>query len=300
MKIFLTGATGVVGTRALPALVAAGHDVTAVARSDEKAELVRSLGGSPVTVDLFDQEAVLAAVVGHEAVIHLATHIPDLSRSARAEAWAENDRLRTEASSHLVDAAIATGAGRYVQESICFPYLDGGDRWLDEEAPIEHAGGPFRGAAAAEQAAARFGRQGGTAVVLRFAAFYAPDSSHTQAFNRLLRRRINPFAGPPDAYVSSIHAEDAGTAVVSALSAPAGVYNIADDEPLTRREAGAAAAAALGRRRPFGMPRLMRALAPTSARPLMRSQRISNARFKEATGWAPAHPSIRGSWPVTP
>jgi nucleoside-diphosphate-sugar epimerase len=300
VKIFLTGATGVVGTRALPGLVAAGHDVTAVARSAAKAELVRALGGDPVTVDLFDRDAVVDAVVGHEAVINLATHIPDLSASARSEAWVENDRLRTEAANHLVDAAVATGAGRYVQESICFPYLDGGDRWLDEDAPIDHAVGPFSGAAAAEAAAARFGRQAGTAVVLRFAAFYGPDSSHTRTFNRLLRRRLNPFVGPPAAYLSSIHAEDAGTAVVSALSAPAGVYNIADDDPLTRREAGAAAAAALGKRRPFGMPRLMRALAPKAAKPLMASQRISNRRFKEATGWAPAHPSIRGSWTATP
>jgi nucleoside-diphosphate-sugar epimerase len=299
MKIFLTGATGVVGTRALPALVAAGHDVTAVARSEPKAELVRSLGGEPVTVDLFDRGAVLDAVVGFEAVVHLATHIPDLTRSAGARAWAENDRLRTEAASHLVDAAIATGAGRYVQESICFPYLDGGDRWLDEDAPTDHQGGPFRGAAAAEASADRFGRHGGTAVVLRFAAFYAPDASHTRTFNRLLRRRINPFIGPPDAYVSSIHAEDAGAAVAAAITAPAGTYNIGDDEPLTRRDAGAAAAEALGRKPPFALPGVLRALSPAAAKPLMASQRIANTRFKEATGWAPAHRSLRGGWPVT-
>ena len=76
MKIFLAGGTGVVGTRALPALVAAGHDVTAVARTDAKADLVRSLGGEPVTVDLFDPLAVGAAVVGHEVVVNLATSIP--------------------------------------------------------------------------------------------------------------------------------------------------------------------------------------------------------------------------------
>ena len=299
MKIFLTGATGVVGTRARPALVVAGHDVTAVARSEEKADLVRSLGGEPVAVDLFDRDAVHDVVVGHEAVIHLATHIPDLTSSARSSAWAENDRLRTEASAHLVDAALATGASRYVQESICFPYLDGGDRWLDEDAPIDHAFGPFSGAAAAEASAARFGSHGGTAVVLRFAAFYAPDASSTQVFNRMLRRRINPFVGAPDGYFSSIHAEDAGSAVAAALSAPAGTYNIGDDEPLTRNEAGAAAAARLGVKRPHGLPRLVRAAAPKSARPLMASLRISNARFKEATGWSPQHPSIRGSWAVT-
>jgi nucleoside-diphosphate-sugar epimerase len=296
MKIFLTGGTGVVGTRAVPALVAGGHDVTAVARSEARAALVRSFGAAPVAVDLFDAEAVAAAVVGHEAVVHLATHIPDLSRSARGASWAENDRLRTEASRHLVDAALAGGAARYVQESICFPYLDAGDAWIGEDAPVDHVG-PFRGAAAAEASAARFTAGGGTGVVLRFAQFYAPESSHTRAFNRMLRRRLNPFVGAPGAYMSSIHAEDAGTSVAAAFWAPAGVYNVGDDEPLTRREAGAAAAAALGHRRPFAMPGPLLALGPPSAKLLTKSLRVCNARFKDATGWAPAHPSIRGSWP---
>jgi nucleoside-diphosphate-sugar epimerase len=296
MKIFLTGGTGVVGTRAIRALVAGGNDVTAVARSDSKAELIRSLGADPVAVDLFDPQAVTAAVVGHEAVVHLATHIPDLSRSARAASWVENDRLRTEASRHLVDAALAGGATRYMQESICFPYVDAGDAWIDEDAPVDHVG-PFSGAAAAETSAARFTAAGGNGVVLRFAQFYAPESSHTRAFNRLLRRRINPFVGPPDAYMSSIHAEDAGSSVAAAFWAPAGIYNVGDDEPLTRREAGEVAAAALGRRRPLGMPGPLLAVGPGSAKLLMKSLRVSNARFKDATGWAPAHPSIRGSWP---
>jgi nucleoside-diphosphate-sugar epimerase len=296
MKIFLTGGTGVVGTRAIPALVAGGHDVTAVARSEDKAHLVRSLGADPVGVDLFDPDAVAAAVVGHEAVVHLATHIPDLSRSARAGSWVENDRLRTEASSHLVDAALAGGATRYVQESICFPYVDAGDAWIDEDAPVDHVG-PFSGAAAAEASAARFTAGGGAGVVLRFAQFYAPESSHTRAFNRMLRRRINPFVGAPGAYMSSIHAEDAGASVAAAFWAAAGRYNVGDDEPLTRREAGAAAAVDLGRRRPFGVPAPLLAGSLPSAQLLMKSLRISNARFKEATGWAPAHPSIRGSWP---
>jgi len=126
MKVFVTGGTGVVGTRAVPALVGAGHDVTAVARSEAKAALVRSMGAVPVTVDLFDAGAVGAAVEGHEAVLHLATNIPPMARAARSKAWVINERLRREASNHLVDAALATGATRYVQESICFPYLDQG------------------------------------------------------------------------------------------------------------------------------------------------------------------------------
>ena len=297
MKIFLAGGTGIVGTRALPALVAAGHDVTAVARSEDKAALVRALGGLPVTVDLFDAAAVRAAVVDHDGVVNLATSIPSISKAARSKAWDVNERIRKEASNHLVDAALAAGATRYVQESICFPYLDHGAEWIDEDHAVDHVG-PFEGAASAEAAARRFGAEGGDWVVLRYAQFYAPDSTHTVAANAALRKRINPFLGAPEDYTSFIHADDAGSAVTAALLAPSGIYNVGDDEPLTRAEAGAAAAAALGVKPPRALPKLLRKAVPTSGKLLMKSLRISNGRFKDATGWQPAHPSIRGAWPA--
>lgn len=295
MKVFVTGATGVVGTRAVPALVAAGHEVTAVARGPEKADLVRSMGATPVTVDLFDAAAVKAAVEGHEAVAHLATHIPPMTKAARMKSWETNERLRTEASHHLVDAALATGATRYVQESICFPYRDKGDAWVTEDDPLDHDG-VFAGAARAEAEAARFTEAGGTGVVLRFAQFHGPGSHHVDAFNGIARKHINPFIGPPDAYMSSIHADDAGTAVAAALTVPAGVYNVADDEPLTRAEAGVAVAEALGVKPPHTVPKVVQAASPRSAKSLMKSLRISNAKLKAASDWRPQHPSIRGSW----
>lgn len=255
MKIFVTGATGVLGTRAVPALVAAGHD----------------------------------------AVAHLATNIPPMSKAARLSAWETNERLRREASRHLVDAALTAGAERYVQESIAYPYLDGGDAWIDEDWPLEHEG-PFAGAKVAEAQAARFTEAGGAGVALRFAQFHGPGAAHTEAFGRLVRRRINPFLGPPDSYTSFIHAEDAGSAVAAALLAPAGVYNVADDEPLTRRAAGDAVAEALGVKPPRVIPAAVQVLLPKGAKALARSLRISNGRFKAATGWAPAHRSMRGSW----
>ena len=129
MKIYLTGATGVIGRRALPALLAAGHDVTAVARSDEKAATVDAAGATPSQIDLFDSDAVTAAVAGHEAVVHLATNIPTGADVAVKRGWRTNDRLRTEAASNLRAAAIATDAQRFVQESITFPYLPNGDDW---------------------------------------------------------------------------------------------------------------------------------------------------------------------------
>jgi nucleoside-diphosphate-sugar epimerase len=294
MRVFITGGTGVVGTRAVPALVAAGHDVTAVARTAARADLVRSMGATPITLDLFDPEAVNAGVAGHEAVIHLATNIPPMTRAALPKAWDTNERLRREASNLLVDAALAGGATRYVQESICFPYLDQGDAWIDEDSPLEHIA-VFAGAAVAEAAAARF-TAGATGIVLRFAQFHGPGSSHVEAFNGLVRKRINPFVGPPHAYTSFIHADDAGSSVATALTLPAGTYNVADDEPLTRAEAGKAVAEALGVKAPKTVPSPVRAALPRSGKLMMKSLRISNRKLKAASGWAPTHPSIRGSW----
>jgi nucleoside-diphosphate-sugar epimerase len=298
MRVFVTGGTGVVGTRAVPALVAAGHEVTAVARGAEKAELVRAMGATPAAVDLFDPGAVMAAVEGHDAVAHLATNIPPMSKAARMKSWEVNERLRRETSNHLVDAALATGAARYVQESICFPYLDQGDDWITEEAPLDHVG-VFAGAGFAEAAAARFSATGGAGVVLRFAQFHGPGSAHVEFFNGLLRKRVNPFVGPPDAYTSFIHADDAGSSVATAMALPAGIYNVGDDEPLTRLEAGRVAAEALGVKPPRTVPAAARATVLHSAKPMMKSLRVSNAKLKAASEWTPAHPSIRGSWSST-
>src|SRR5438132_6178499 len=136
MKVFVAGATGVLGKRAVRLLVEGGHDVTAVARSQEKAALLEALGTTPVTLDLFDAAAVKSAVAGHDAVLNLATHIPAGARAALPGGFAENDRIRREVSRNLVDAALATGATRYVQESITFGYADAGDQWIDEDSPV--------------------------------------------------------------------------------------------------------------------------------------------------------------------
>ncbi len=104
-----------------------------------KAEFVRSLGAEPVAADLFDSEAMRDAVSGCDAVLHIATKIPPLTRLRWKGAWKENDRLRREATRILVDAAQAGGVRTLVLESITFLYADGGDGWLDEESPVSLA-----------------------------------------------------------------------------------------------------------------------------------------------------------------
>jgi nucleoside-diphosphate-sugar epimerase len=294
MKAFVTGATGALGSRVVPLLVQAGHDVTAVARGAEKAEALRAAGAVPATVDLFDPAALVEAVAGHQAVLNLATHIPDLSKAARSKAWVENDRIRREGSRNLVDAALCAGASRFVQESVSFFYADGGDSWLAEAAALDV---PDFAAAflAAEEQAARFGAAGASGTVLRFGMFYGAGSSHTGLQLRLARRGISPFPGPRHAYLSFVHLDDAATAVVAALQAPAGVYNVTETEPATRRELAVAVGAALGRRPGIAIPGADR-LGGGKTEYLHRSMRVSNRSFREAAGWTPAYPDPASGW----
>jgi nucleoside-diphosphate-sugar epimerase len=294
MRVFVAGSTGVIGHRAVRALVAAGHQVTAVVRSPAKAALARSLGATPVEVSIFDPDALRAAAAGHDAVCNLATHIPPLARSASQQAWAENTRIRTEGSRNLVDAALAAGASVYVQESIAFVYGDHGDELIDAaSAPIvdNRFSAPVR---VAESEATRSAAGGGRSVVLRFGLFLAPDSEQMLTIARSARRGLSVSPGDANGFFPSIHADDAAAAVVAALDAPTGTYDVVDDAPLRRSEQRAALGAAVGRRR------LFRTRTPKAVvGPLGDSQRVSNARFRAVTSWAPRFPSVRDAWPAT-
>ena len=297
MKVFVTGATGVLGWRAVEHLVAAGHAVTGVARGPDKATRVEKLGATPITVDLFDPAALTEAVRGHEVLCNLATRIPRPSRALVPGAWSDNDRIRREASRNLVEAALATDAQRYVQESIAFMYPDCGDAWIDESTPLDVTS-YSRTVVDAEAQAQRFTDAGRTGVVLRFGMFYGPDSTHTIDSVRMVRRRVAPAVAPLDAYMSSITTHDAGRAVPAALRAPAGVYNVVEDEPCRGRDYFDALADALGVRRPRWSTVAMAKLARSKTEGLRRSERVSNRRFKDATGWAPDSPSVREGWPA--
>lgn len=293
MKVFVAGATGVLGRRLLPLLTAEGHDVTAVARNEAGRASVERAGARPVEVSLFDLDAVRAAVAGHDAVINVATRIPTGPSAARLSAWAENDRIRREGSRILVDAASHAGAERYVQESITFVYADHGAEWIREDGRLDLEFQLFS-ATDAEAQAARFTADGGQGVALRFGLFLDETSAHFRDALGMLRKGRVPTFGRPDAYQASIHVADAAAAVAAALTAPAGLYNVVDDEPLTRKEHFAAAARAFGLPEPKPLPQAIAKL--PRVRVLARSQRVANGAFKAATGWAPRYPSAREAW----
>ncbi len=299
MKVFLTGGTGVVGRPLVPLLVAAGHDVRAVCRRDDAAEQLRARGAEPVAVDLFDADAVHQAVVGTEAVLHLATNVPTLTKSGRPKGWDTHNRLRTDATKHLVAAARAVGAQHFVKESVTFTYCDGGDAWLTEESPLINDLGLLASTIEGEQEALRFAADGGSTVVLRFGLFYGGAGNRgTDDALKLARFRRSMIAGSNDAYLSSIHCADVATAVVAALEAATGIYNVTDRDPMRRGEYLAAFGEAFGVKTPKPTPASLVRIGggAAAAEALSASQRVSNKKFVEATGWSPQYPSAREGW----
>jgi nucleoside-diphosphate-sugar epimerase len=295
LKLFMAGATGILGRRTVPLLVAAGHRGTAVARRAEKEAALAAVGAEPVRVDLFDARAVASAVRGHDVVINLATHIPPSSRAVLPWAWRENDRVRREISRNLADAALAARVRRLIQESFAPTYASGGDAWLTEASPI-HPARQSRSALDAERAAKGFGGGGRAAVVLRFAFFHDAESGTTQDTLRFARKGWASTFGAADGFVSSIMVEDAARAVLAALEVPAGIYNVSDDEPLRRREYFEALGAALGVATPKLPPAWLAHLAGPVGEMLARSQRVSNQKLREASGWRPRAASMREGW----
>ncbi|HZM43130.1 MAG TPA: NAD-dependent epimerase/dehydratase family protein [Acidimicrobiales bacterium] len=277
-EIVITGSTGVIGQRAVRQLLASGHRVTGVTRSERGRERLERLGAGAVEADVFDEASLRRAFAGADAVVNLLTHIPTTDRMADPAAWEENDRIRTEASAAIARAAQAAGATRLVQESIAFVYADGGDAWLDEEAPV--AGGGVTTTALTAERNARDLFAGDT-VVLRFGLFMGPDSGSAQAALAAARDGVSIATGLPGAYRPTLALDDAATAIVAAVDAPPGIYNVADTDPPTNAEVDAALAAAVG----------IEALRPPAPAqpdgPLARSQRVSSRRLTEATGWQP-------------
>ncbi|HEX2410301.1 MAG TPA: NAD(P)H-binding protein [Solirubrobacteraceae bacterium] len=280
-EIVITGASGVVGWRAVYELQRAGHGVAGVTRSPRGRRVLESLGARAVYADVFDEASLTAAFAGADAVVNLLTHIPAADRVARHGAWDENDRLRREASAAVALAAQAAGAERLVQESMTFLYADGGDAWLDEQAPAV-GGGTTSSALVAEANAAELFP--GDTVVLRFGQFVGPDSDLTKADLAAARAGVSTTVGRRYGYLPTVWLDDAGRAVVAALDAPAGTYNVVDDEPATRGEIDAALAAVVGR--PSLRPAVT-GVVPPELEPVSRSQRASNRRLHDATGWAP-------------
>lgn len=293
MRVFVTGATGTLGNAAVAAFLSDGHQVTGLARSDDKARLLEDAGATPALVDLDDLDDLTAAFRGHDAVCNLVTAIPVGLTALRPGAWKANDRLRNTGSGLVAAAARAAGVRRLVQESISFMYADGGDAWITETSPVcvTHAVEP---AVVAETAAARFASTSHQHVILRFGNFVGDD--RITAWRLAQARAGRPVGlGDPRGWAHVVHPHDAGAAVAAALAAPGGTYNVGA-EPVLRSDLARGLATAAGRAEARFVPQWVLRAAGERLEPLTRSHRVASTKFHEATGWKPEYDVFDSSW----
>jgi nucleoside-diphosphate-sugar epimerase len=293
LKVAITGATGVIGRSAVSALVESGHEVTALARTPDKAALLRSMGAAPVIAALGDHDSLVALFDGADAVCNFATAIPVGYAGAWPGAWRTNDRLRTEGSHRVVEAARQAGVRRVVQESVSFLYADQGDDWITESSSLDITPAT-EPATVAESHVQDYCCGSRTGVVLRFGLIVGDDKM-TRWQLRAAHRGRPVGMGRPDGWLHPVHTDDLGPAVVAALHAPSGTYNVGA-EPVRRSDYVQAFADAAGRDGVGFLGPVLNRLAGARAEPLARSLRVSSEHFTASTGWTPRSAGFGTSW----
>ena len=302
MRVFVAGASGAIGRRLVPQLIAAGHEVAAMCRSEESAERIRAAGAEVFVCDIFDRGAVAEAVASAspELVINQLTKLPE-RYNPRTIDYEPTNRVRVEGGRNLIAAATAAGARRLIVQSIAFIYAPEGDPIKDEEArPFTDAPGGFKSGVEATLTAERDALEatGFEGLVLRYGQFYGPGTYYAPGGSQAedVRRRRFPIVGRGGGIFSFIHVDDAASATVAAVERGApGIYNIVDDDPAPLREWLPIYAEALGAKRPFRVPVwLARLVAGPFATALATELRgASNAKAKRELGWRPRYPSWR-------
>ena len=295
MRVFIAGATGVLGRALVGQSVARGHTVLGLARNDKGARLVRSLGGESRAADIFDADALARAAEGADAVIHAATSIPTKTRTG-AKDWELNDRIRRDGTRALTACAAKIGARIYLQQSIVWLARPAEDSFFDETArPRPDA--VTQSALDGEQLAVEAGeRSGFNVAVLRCGLFYGPEAAHTRAMGELLRKRKLPVIGDGTAVLSCLHTEDAaGAFLAAAEGGRGGLWHVVDDEAVAVKDLLRGFAERLHAPAPRRVPAWLARLVAgrTSTDFFTRSVHTSNARFRADSGWSPRFPSYR-------
>ena len=312
MKVFVAGATGVLGRALVPLLVAQGHDVVGMTRNESKQDRVRSLGAHPVVADALDPDVVAQAVASAEpeVIVHELTalsgkmSVRDMRHPERSPLGMMTNRLRTEATDHLLAAGRAVGARRFVAQSFAaFRWARTGGPVLTEDDPLDPNPPaalrvPLVGILHVEQAVPAI--EWGEGLVLRYGGFYGPGTAISRAPDATVamavRKRRFPILGDGGGVWSQVHVEDAAAATLAAVDhGQPGIYNIVDDEPAPVREWLPALASALDAKPPRHVPRWLGRLAGGEAATLMMTdgRGASNAKAKRDLGWQPHYASWR-------
>lgn len=299
MRVFVAGASGVIGRALLPAMLAQGYEVFGLARTPEKLLLVDGLGAKAVRGNILDPILLNKAVaeVAPEVVVNLVTKIP-LRLKIDPKDWEENNQVRVEGSQNLLEAARQAGVRLVIQESVGYVCASQENRWITETSPLSTH--PFIQPTQKMEANVR--NSGLPVCILRFASLWAVDSWHTLQCVAALKRGILPLIGKGDAYLSQIHAADVANAILCVVRNPevakGKTYNVCDNEPVTSEESLTYAARILNAPKPKSIPTLMAKMVVgnLTLEVLAASYRISNQRIREELGFVPNYPSYRELW----
>ena len=304
MRIFLAGATGAIGQQLVPRLVAGGHDVVGMTRSQSKRDAIREMGATPVVADALDAEQVADAVAEAqpEVIVHQLTAISEIDVRHFDRTFASTNRLRTVGTDHLLSAGHAVGVKRFVAQSYAaWPYARTGGPVKTEQDPLDPA--PPREmretlVAIQHLEDAVIAADWTQGIVLRYGAFYGPATSLAPGGEQfeMVRKRKFPVVGTGGGVWSFIHIADAADATVAAVErGERGIYNIVDDEPAPVSEWLPSLADELDAPKPWHVPRLVGRLAVGESGTVMMTEirGASNAKAKRELGWKPMHPSWR-------
>jgi nucleoside-diphosphate-sugar epimerase len=295
MRVFIAGASGVLGRRLVRQLAARGHSVIGLARSPKAEIAVKDAGGEPRNADLFDADSLARAAEGCDTVIHAATAIPTKRNPSPAD-WAMNDRIRRKGTRCLTEAASKIGAKSFLQQSVAWVARPADGSPFTEDSPsVPDA--TIQSAVDAEAIAREAGSaEGFTVSILRCGYFYDSESAHTRMIADALRKRQLPIIGRGDAAWAMIHTDDAASAYVAAAEKLAnGVWHIVDNElvpvQVFLKEFAALLQAPVPRRVPVWLARWFADEQAVSY--LTKSTRTSNARFRRDFDWSPNYPTYR-------
>jgi nucleoside-diphosphate-sugar epimerase len=304
MKVFVAGATGVIGRPLVRQLREAGHEVSATARSRQGTETIRGLDAEPVIVDALDTEALRRTVIESrpDVVINQLTKLPEkLEYKRPEETFGPTTELRGKAGPALAGAATEAGARRLIVQSVCFFYASSGKPVHEEDDPLIDLPPelPAAQGAIALEALERSTLEtpGIEGVVLRYGFFYGPGSGYASdgAWAEDVRRRRLPVIGKGTGIFSFIHMDDAVSATVAAVERGSGIYNVCDDEPARMSDWVPAYAKALGAKRPRRVPVWLAGLlgGRQAVRMATRLEGASNEKAKRELGWRPRYSSWR-------
>lgn len=300
MRVFVTGATGVLGRRVVSELADRGHDVAGLARDEAGEGIVADRGGFPVRGDVLEPRTLEpVAGSGVDAVVHAATAIPDATEATEAD-WARNDRVRLEGARNLV-STLGDDAEQVVFPSVSWIARQPDGAAFDEDAE-RHPTRATRSAAEVEDhLRSAAGGHGFAAAVLRFGFFYAADARDTRQFGEQLLAGDLPVVGGGllgrrDAELSLVHADDAGRAVAAAVEGGVdGLYHVVDEEPVTVADLFGEFARRLDAPEPGRIPGwLARFFVGSETAAMLTSPAPTTAeRFRAATDWEPRYPTYR-------